>query len=47
MLAAIKHLLRVISSMQNNPPALVAMVAVGAMGVSSFALYVVLTVVKQ
>lgn len=47
MLAAIKHLSRVITSMQNNPPALVAVVAISAMGVTSFALYVVLTVVKQ
>lgn len=47
MLVAIKQLLRVVSSMQNNPPALAAMVAVSAMGVASFALYVVLTVVSK
>lgn len=47
MLAAIKHLLRVITSLQDNPPALVAMVAVSAMGVASFALYVVLAVVRK
>lgn len=47
MLDTIKNLCRVITAMQDNPPALVAIVAVSAMGVASFALYVVLTVVSK
>jgi hypothetical protein len=47
MQATIKQLLRVLTDMQNNPPALVAIVAISAMGVATFALYVVLSVVKQ
>ena len=42
MLAVIKKIIDALTAMQANPPALVALVCVAAMGVSTFSLYVVL-----
>lgn len=47
MLNVVKHLCKVITSMQNNLPALATVVSVSAMVVTFFALYVVLTVVTK
>lgn len=47
MLAVIKKILDAFTSLQTNPPALVALVCVGAMGVSAFSLYVVLQLLGQ
>jgi len=42
MLAAVKKLIESLVDIQHNPPALVALIAIAAMGVAAFSLYVVL-----
>lgn len=46
MSAFFKHVFKFLSDVQNNPPALMTVVALAAMAVTCFAMYVVLMVVR-
>jgi hypothetical protein len=46
MSAFFKHVFKFLSDAQNNPPALMTVVALASMAVAGFAMYVVLMVVR-